>query len=74
MTSSALYFRVHPTYFTEGVGSHIWEAGSWKVLDQGRKSRGLRGVSVPRANKVGDSEISSQCRQSRGLRGSSFPV
>lgn len=31
MTSSALYFRVHPTNFKEGV------VGSWKVLDLARR-------------------------------------
>lgn len=59
MTSSALYFRVHPTYFAEGVGGHIWEIGSWKVLDQSQQ--GLRGDSAPRAHKAGDSGIGSHC-------------
>lgn len=46
MTSSALNLRVHPTYFTEGVGSHIWE-----VLDQCSQSRELRGDSAPRTKE-----------------------
>lgn len=70
MTSSALYFRVHPTYFAEGVGGHIWEVSSGKVLDQCSQSRGLRGDSAPRA---GDSGIGSHCGQSRRLR-IQFPV
>lgn len=47
MTSSALYFRVHPTYFAEGVGGHIWEVSSWKVWTSAVRVGDSEGTQLP---------------------------
>lgn len=69
MTSSALYLRVHPTRFREGVGGHThrksavekswtWQGGYFKAKGGSPASIvvrvGTQGDSTPSPGKVGD--------------------